>query len=177
MPVKRLAGRILGKLTGKGDRRPPPEPMKKRSVASGRPPTLSAVEGLAPSAQAGGRVSKSKDPVADGASLATIEAGIQEVKERVEAGEPVLLLDVRQPEETSTGVIPGAVLIPLPELEARWKEVEDANEIICYCAKGGRSLKAATFLREKGLFNATSLQGGMTRWRELGGETVAPGAS
>jgi rhodanese-related sulfurtransferase len=107
--------------------------------------------------------------------LAQIEAGAQEVKERIDAGEPVVLLDVRQPEEVAAGIIPGALHIPLPELEDRWSEVKDCDEVVCVCAKGGRSLQAATFLRTRGVFNATSLVGGMAAWHELGGTTVTPG--
>jgi rhodanese-related sulfurtransferase len=112
---------------------------------------------------------------ASGANLANIEAGAQEVKERIDAGEPVVVLDVRQPEEVAAGIIAGARHIPLPELEARWGEVKDCDEVVCVCAAGGRSLQAAGFLRERGVFNATSMVGGMGAWLELGGTTVAPG--
>ena len=112
---------------------------------------------------------------AEAEALANIEAGCQEIYERIGAGEPVQVLDVREVSETAEGVINGAILIPLSELEQRWEEVKDANEIVCYCARGGRSLKAATFLREKGVFNATSLEGGVATWSSLGGELVKPG--
>jgi len=107
-------------------------------------------------------------------SLATIEADAQEVKERIDAGEPVVLLDVRNPDETALGVIRDAVVIPLPELSARWEEVEAANEIVCYCRSGRRSLEAARFLRERGLFNATSMSGGVGAWASAGGTLVDP---
>jgi rhodanese-related sulfurtransferase len=107
-------------------------------------------------------------------SLATIEEDAQEVKERIDAGEPVVLLDVRNPAETAQGVIDGAVLIPLPSLSERWEELKDANEIVCYCAAGARSLQAARFLREKGLFNATSMSGGVAAWAGAGGALVPP---
>jgi rhodanese-related sulfurtransferase len=113
-------------------------------------------------------------PPLEGANLSNIEAGIQEVKERVDAGEPVVMLDVRNADETAQGVVTGAILIPLPELEARWEELKDCNEIVCYCARGGRSLEAAKLLRQKGLFNATSLEGGVAAWSEMGGKLVAP---
>jgi len=102
-----------------------------------------------------------------------MEAGAQEIYERVSAGEPVTLLDVRQPEETARGVITGAVVIPLPELSVRWEEVADRDEIVCYCASGVRSLQAATLLRDRGVFNATSLEGGVRAWRSVGGELVS----
>jgi rhodanese-related sulfurtransferase len=57
--------------------------------------------------------------VEDAAALAHLDAGAQEVWERVGAGEPVVLVDVRAAEERVVGVIPGARMLPLTELEAR----------------------------------------------------------
>ena len=116
-----------------------------------------------------------QDPAAEAEMLANIEAGCQEIKERIDAGEPVQVLDVREPEETAQGIIAGAILIPLSELEERWTEVKDCNEIVCYCAAGRRSLQAAELLRVKGVFNATSLEGGVAGWSQLGGALVKPG--
>lgn len=116
-------------------------------------------------------------PPADVGALTRMEAGAQEVKERLDAGEPVLLLDVRSAEELRQGMIAGALHIPLPELEGRWRELEQADEVVCYCASGGRSLRAAALLREKGLFNATSMDGGVGAWLDCGGALVPPGAA
>ena len=114
----------------------------------------------------------SEAPIADGASLATMECGAQELRERLEAGETVTLVDVREPFETDTGTLAGALLIPLRELSTRWEELKDADEIVCYCAAGARSYNAAMLLRKNGLINATSLEGGITAWRAIGGETT-----
>ena len=109
-------------------------------------------------------------PVADGESLASMECGAQELRERIEAGETVTLLDVREPFETATGIIPRAIQIPLRELSTRWEELKDADEIVCYCAAGARSYDAALLLRKNGLINATSLEGGMAAWRAIGAD-------
>lgn len=109
---------------------------------------------------------------ADEPDLSNIECGAQELKERLDAGESVTVVDVREPHETSGGVIPGAVVIPLGQLERRWEEVRDANEVVVYCALGARSLQAAGFLRSQGVFNATSMDGGIYAWTEAGGKTV-----
>ena len=109
-------------------------------------------------------------PIADGASLANMECGAQELRERLEAGESMTVLDVREPFETVTGVIPGALEIPLRELSARWEELKSADEIVCCCASGARSYDAAMLLRKNGLINATSLEGGVNAWRAIGGE-------
>lgn len=141
--LRRLAKKVIAKVTG-GRPTPPPPP-------SDPPAAPAAAE-----------------------TLATIEEDAQEVKERIDAGEPVVLLDVRNPAETAEGIIDGAVLIPLPELSARWEELKDANEIVCYCRSGVRSLQAARFLRDKGLFNATSMSGGVGAWAGAGGALVPP---
>ena len=108
-----------------------------------------------------------------GAEMANIECGAQELKERLDAGETVVVLDVREPHETANGVIPGAILIPLGQLETEWVQVKDANEVVAYCALGARSLQAAAFLRSKGVFNATSMDGGIIAWTNAGGTTVS----
>lgn len=72
-----------------------------------------------------------------------------------------LLLDVREPSETALGILPGARLIPLGELDARAAaEVPQTGRIVVYCAKGGRSLRAVRRLRELGWPNVISLRGG-----------------
>ena len=107
-----------------------------------------------------------------GPDLSNIECGAQELKERLDAGESVTVLDVREPHETAGGIIPGAVVIPLGQLERRWEEVKDADEVVVYCALGARSLQAAGYLRTQGVFNATSMDGGIYAWTEAGGSTV-----
>lgn len=113
------------------------------------------------------------EPEAPSPDLSNMECGAQELRERLGAGEPVVIVDVREVHEfATTGIIEHALHIPLRELSVRWTELKDANEIVCYCAMGGRSYNAAMLLREKGLFNATSMEGGMTHWRAIGAPTV-----
>jgi adenylyltransferase/sulfurtransferase len=99
---------------------------------------------------------------------------VAELAERIGAGEKVTIVDVRQPEETAGGVLVGARLIPLGELSTRWKELEDCDEVVCYCASGMRSQTAARQLRDWGVLNATSLEGGISAWMQYGGEVVSP---
>ncbi len=110
-----------------------------------------------------------------GESLANIECDAQELWERLQAGESVVIVDVRERFELEQhGQIENALHIPLRELPTRWEELKDANEIVCYCAAGGRSYNAAMLLREKGLFNATSMDGGIKDWVGVGAPTVKP---
>lgn len=150
-----------------------------RQSSPAQPPSRPAapVEAPAPAVAAAPRASEPvnpEEPSADAEALARIECGAQELKERLDAGESVVIVDVREPFETAQGILPEAKLIPLRQLYERWEELKSANEIVCYCAGGGRSLEAATFLRQKGLFNATSMEGGMFAWRSVNGKVVPP---
>lgn len=64
------------------------------------------------------------------------------------------LIDVRQPQEYAKGHLPGARLIPLPELEGRIGDLDLDKEIIFYCASGVRSRAAATLVKDSGLFES-----------------------
>ncbi|MDP2304416.1 MAG: rhodanese-like domain-containing protein [Pseudomonadota bacterium] len=169
--IRSLAKKVIGKVAGRADTDSPPRPSAPTAASSAPlasgPTLVRAHEKVA--------VAGDEEPVVENAeALSTIECSAQEIKERLDAGEPVTVLDVREPSETAGGIIPGALLIPLGQLRSRWEEVKDANEIVCYCAAGARSLQAAHFLREKGLFNATSLDGGISAWMEIGGKIKRP---
>ncbi len=75
-----------------------------------------------------------------------------------------LLLDVRQPEEYEAGHIPGAMLIPLGELEARQEYLERDKKIITYCRSGRRSMAAAIALCGLGFEDVHNLEGGILNW-------------
>src|SRR5262245_20859824 len=81
-------------------------------------------------------------------------------------GEPMLLLDVRQPEEWQRARIEGAQLIPLGELGARIAELSDWKErrVIAHCHHGGRSAKACEILAAAGFTDLTNLTGGIDAW-------------
>lgn len=81
------------------------------------------------------------------------------------------VLDVRNPDEYRTAHVPGAVLIPLPELAARQAEIPEAEPLYVICAVGGRSLTATKALVEAG-YRAVSVAGGTNGWIERGGEVV-----
>lgn len=75
------------------------------------------------------------------------------------------LVDVRTPQETSGGIIPGALLIPIDQLESRLAELpRDGAATLIYCAGGGRSAAACEFLSAQGLRNLMNLEGGFGSW-------------
>ena len=87
-----------------------------------------------------------------------------DAKTRIESGDPLFILDVRQPEEFRSGHIAGATLIPLGELSKRLKELPTDQEILCVCASGSRSSVATRQLIDAG-YKAINLQGGMMGWQ------------
>lgn len=74
------------------------------------------------------------------------------------------LVDVRRQEEFDSGFIPGAVLIPLDELEARFRELNPEREIVVYCRSGMRSMRAAGILCSKKYHRVKNLTKGYLGW-------------
>ena len=74
------------------------------------------------------------------------------------------LLDVRQPKEYQQSHLPGAELIPLPELKQRVDELDPDKPVVTYCAIGGRSRAAAQFLQGRGFKEVHNLSGGIKAW-------------
>lgn len=75
-----------------------------------------------------------------------------------------ILIDVREPSEVKQGSIPGAVNIPLSELNKRAHEIPKDKSIYLYCRSGMRSKQAARILRKQGFSNMAQLQGGIMSW-------------
>jgi adenylyltransferase/sulfurtransferase len=82
------------------------------------------------------------------------------------AGEPFLLLDVREPAEWEAARIEGALLVPLGELAARLGELEDwkTRRVVVHCRSGARSAKAAKLLQQHGFGDVWNLAGGIQAW-------------
>jgi rhodanese-related sulfurtransferase len=91
---------------------------------------------------------------------------------RIGAG--ALLLDVREDHEWEAGRAPQAIHIALGDLVDRVSELPVDREVVCVCRAGGRSRRAAEFLRESG-FVTVNLAGGMQAWAEGGWPIVADG--
>src|SRR5262249_6467702 len=94
---------------------------------------------------------------------------VQQLKARLDAGEPVYLVDVRQPWEHETAALHGSVLLPMSELAARAGELEppDGALVVVYCHHGIRSLSGAAFLERQGVRDVVSLAGGIDAWSQL----------
>lgn len=92
------------------------------------------------------------------------EISAQELAERLERGEELYIVDVREPQEWEEGHIPGAKHIPLGQLPERFRELEEEREWFVVCRSGGRSGLACELLSEYG-YNAVNMTGGLLAWR------------
>lgn len=81
-----------------------------------------------------------------------------------------VLVDVRMPDEFDEQRVPGALLIPLPELLERYGEIPEISPVYVICRSGARSYKACEFLESKGL-QARNVRGGTMAWAESGRRT------
>lgn len=86
-----------------------------------------------------------------------------EARRLIDAG-GVAILDVRTPQETATGVIPGAQILPSDEIEERRGEVPTDKPLLVYCAGGGRSAAVCEFLATQGHARLMNLTGGFGSW-------------
>jgi adenylyltransferase/sulfurtransferase len=93
-----------------------------------------------------------------------IEITSVELKQRLDRGDALTLVDVREPNEYQINRIPGAVLIPLGEVPRRYAELDRDQEIVVHCKVGARSAKAADFLRSVGFTRVLNLKGGILDW-------------
>ena len=97
-----------------------------------------------------------------------INISAEEVKQRLDAGEKLHLVDVREPHENAEFNI-GGTLVPLGKIQGfQLDAIEDLKneEVICYCRSGNRSGQAAMILEQFGFTNTKNLTGGMLGWQE-----------
>ena len=89
---------------------------------------------------------------------------VRDLKDRLDKGDTLFLLDVREPHEYSLAKIEGSVLIPLGTLPNSLDQLDKENEIIAYCHRGMRSADAVGFLLQQGFANVKNLIGGIEAW-------------
>ena len=93
------------------------------------------------------------------------EISATELKRKLDAGEDIQLIDVRQPEEWAFAKIEGAKLIPLGELMNRRDEIDESRETVIHCKSGMRSARAVQVLQQAGYKgDIKNLKGGITAW-------------
>ncbi len=92
----------------------------------------------------------------------------EELQAKLEAGDKVNMIDVREVDEVAAGKIPNVEHIPLGLVEFKYQDLDKTKPYVVICRSGGRSGKACEFLEEQG-FDVTNLTGGMLNWQ---GEVV-----
>lgn len=98
------------------------------------------------------------------------EMTVQELKQLLDSGaDDFVLIDVRNPHEWDIAKIPGAVLVPLPDIEngsgvEKVKELLNGHRLIAHCKMGGRSARALSILKEKAGIEGINVKGGITAW-------------
>ena len=93
---------------------------------------------------------------------------VQELKEKIDAGEKINLVDVREPDERAAFNI-GGIFLPLGKIQTmQTEELDDLKneEVIFYCRSGNRSGQACLILETMGFTNVRNVVGGMNEWQE-----------
>ena len=93
------------------------------------------------------------------------EMQVEELKQKLDAGDDIFVLDVREPHEYQICNI-GGHLIPLGELPKRVNELDSSREIVAHCRSGMRSAKAVGFLKQAGFKKVRNLAGGILAWAD-----------
>ncbi|WP_316571020.1 rhodanese-like domain-containing protein [Neobacillus sp. YIM B06451] len=87
----------------------------------------------------------------------------EELKKKIEVGEKLELIDVREDEEVVYGMVPGAKHIKMGEIPARLEELDKNKEYIVICRSGGRSMNVCHYLQQQG-YKVINMEGGMLEW-------------
>jgi molybdopterin/thiamine biosynthesis adenylyltransferase/rhodanese-related sulfurtransferase len=104
------------------------------------------------------------DETRDGQTLP--EVSPRELADRLERGDDIDVIDVREPHEWEIARIPGARLVPLATLNEALSSLDSAREIVVHCKGGTRSAKAVRQLQAAGFKRVSNLSGGITRWSD-----------
>ncbi|QJD83524.1 rhodanese-like domain-containing protein [Cohnella herbarum] len=92
---------------------------------------------------------------------------VEQLKSRLDAGEQIHLIDVREEEEVAQGMIPGALHLPLGQVPQQLASIPKDEEVIFICRSGYRSDQACQYLSSLGYTGTTNLVGGMLAWNQL----------
>jgi adenylyltransferase/sulfurtransferase len=96
----------------------------------------------------------------------SVSITVQELKQKLDQGEKLVLIDVREPWEYNIAKISGAQLIPLGTLASEYKKLDPTAEIVMHCHMGMRSMDATQFLLQQGFKHVKNLTGGINAWSQ-----------
>ena len=108
--------------------------------------------------------------------------GVKEIdaaglKEMLDSGEKVRLIDVRSAGEFNQGIIEGGEFLPLHTLPMRLNDLPKDEKIVFYCRTGARSAQACMYAKQNAGIDAINLQGGIMRWYQAGFPITRPEAA
>ena len=90
-----------------------------------------------------------------------------ELKRRLDNGEDIQIIDVREPHEVAVAKIPNSIHIPLGQILTRMIEIDPNREAVLHCKMGGRSARAIDALQRSGFTGSlTNLKGGIIAWSD-----------
>ena len=97
-----------------------------------------------------------------------------ELQSRLQAGEDIVLMDIRSDGEVVQGVLPDAEHLAMHLIPLRLQDLPKDKDIVLYCRSGARSYHACNFLKQQGVDNVLNLRGGIIAWARQGYDIVAP---
>jgi len=93
------------------------------------------------------------------------EISATDLKQRLDKGDDIQIVDVREADEVAIGTIPNSIHIPLAQVINRMSEIDPMRETVVHCKMGGRSARAIQALKQSGFSgNLLNLKGGITAW-------------
>lgn len=96
------------------------------------------------------------------------EIDAQALKQRMDAGESIELIDIRSDAEVAQGVLPASQHLPMHLIPMRMHDLPRDKEVILYCRSGARSYQACAYLQQQGVGNVLNLRGGIIDWARQG---------
>lgn len=98
------------------------------------------------------------------------EIDSSELKNRLDAGEDIVLLDIRSEAELRQGVLPDSEHLPMHLIPLKIQDLPKDKVVVLYCRSGARSYHACAFLAQQGVDNVINLRGGILDWARKGFE-------
>jgi rhodanese-related sulfurtransferase len=96
------------------------------------------------------------------------EIDSEALRTRLEAGDALVLVDIRTPNERVQGAIPKALPLPMHTIPLRLTELPKDQDLVLYCHSGARSYQATAYLAQQGFERAINLRGGIIAWARHG---------
>jgi len=95
-----------------------------------------------------------------------------ELKQRLDNGDDIQIVDVREAHEVAVAKIPNTIHIPLGQVLNRMSEIDSNKETVVHCKMGGRSQQAVDLMKQNGFKHALNMTGGITAWSDKVDPTV-----